>query len=284
MRCFGLLAACAAAILAGIAVGAIPFVNENLHWNIWFVVPISGALLGAAFGWVQFQIARAFSVRVGTAAAVALALAATVGYLGTDLGTYWTTAVELEQMDGFEAGEYQLHDLVSFSDYMRARLTSSSIDLRPGRSDSTVELGAAAATVSFGFDLIGAWLGSFLILVGVARGTPYCDRCHQYKRRLGGTEIPLEASTAVEVLDQLQEQVQGGSYECVVSLLNSLTKREPPEELMLKISTDERTCPGCNETTLTCRVLRLQGNEWKEVAELRSTSGIGDTARLTSRP
>ena len=201
---------------------------------------------------------------------------------GTDLGTYWTTTVELETLEGVEAASYSLRELVSFSDYMHARMTSTSIDLRPGRSDSTVELGTVLGAVSFGCDVLGAWMGSFLILLGVARGTPYCDRCRRYKRRLGGVEIPIEERTGVEVLEQLQEQMQSGPYESVVSLLNSLAKREPPEVPVLKVSTDERTCPGCNETTLTCQVLRLLGNQWKEAAELSSTSSAGDTARLTS--
>jgi hypothetical protein len=32
-------------IAAGVGIGAIPVVNENLHWNIWFVIPISGVIL-----------------------------------------------------------------------------------------------------------------------------------------------------------------------------------------------------------------------------------------------
>jgi hypothetical protein len=216
--------------------------------------------------------------------ATTLALATTVGYLGTDFGTYWTTTVEIEPGGEFEAGEYRLRDLIGFEGYMRARFASSSIDLRPGRSesDSTVELGATASTVSFGVDLLGAWLGSFLTLMGAARGAPYCDRCRRYKNRVGRSEIPLDEGVAVETLDEFQEHVAGGSYEAVVSFLNGVAKRETPQELVLKISTDERICPGCNEATLTCRVMRRQGNEWKEALEVRTSSGTGETARLAA--
>ena len=74
MRFLGLLTACVLVIAAGIGIGATPFVNEYLHWNLWFVIPVSGLLLGAGFGWVQFQIARAFGLHVGGAVASALAL------------------------------------------------------------------------------------------------------------------------------------------------------------------------------------------------------------------
>ena len=281
MRVMGLAAACVAVILAGVVIGAIPILNENLHWNLWFIVPISGAILGAGLGWIQFQIARASGVRVGRMAAVALALAAAVGYLGTDLGTYWTATVELEQDGDFAAGDYRLRELISFADYMRARVSTSAIDLRLGRSEGTLELGTAAAAVSLGVDVLGAWLGSLLVLLGAARSAPYCDRCQQYKKRVGRSELPLEEATALETLDQLQQQVESGSYESVVSFLNALAKREPPAQQSLKLSADERVCPGCNEATLTCRVLRLHGSEWKQVTELRAASGPGDTARLT---
>jgi len=284
MRMMGLLAACVAVILAGFVIGTIPVVNENLHWNIWFIVPISGAILGAALGWVQFQIARASGVRVGRMVAVALALATSVGYLATEVGTYWTTTVQLEQDGDLQAGEYRLRDLTSFAGYMQARLESSSVELRPGRSQSRLDLGSWAATVSFGVDLLGAWLGSFMVLLGSARGAPYCDRCRQYKKRVGRSELPLEESTAVETLEQLQEQVEAGCYESVVSFLNGVAKREPPEKLTLKIAADERVCPGCNEATLLCRVLRLQGNEWKDVMELCAASTPGNTALLTAGP
>ena len=58
MRLLGLLIACFTVIAAGIAVGTVPIIKDNLHWNLWFVIPISGFAFGAAFGWIQFQISR----------------------------------------------------------------------------------------------------------------------------------------------------------------------------------------------------------------------------------
>lgn len=280
MSWIGLLGASIVAIVAGVAIGATPVVNEHLHWNFWLVIPISGAVLGAALGWGQFQIARASGARVGKAVAAGLALATALGYLGTDLGTYGTMTVELEGGEGFEGGTYPLRDLIGFDDYMRARLSSSSIDLRPGRSDSTVELGATAATASFGADLLGAWLGAFLMLIGSAAGAPYCDRCRKYKKRVAKMEIALHEDTAVETLEQLQQSAQSELYEPFVSLLNETAKQPAPPQVVLKLVTDERVCPGCNEATLIARVMRAEGNEWKEALELRVSSTPGDTARL----
>ena len=85
MRLLGLLIACLTVIVTGIAIGTVPLIKDNLHWNFWFVIPISGFAFGAAFGWIQFQISRVCKARVGGFAALVLALACTTGFLGTDL-------------------------------------------------------------------------------------------------------------------------------------------------------------------------------------------------------
>lgn len=280
MRLMGLFAACGLAVAAGIGIGAIPFVNENLHWNVWFVIPISGLLLGMGLGFGQFQVARASGARVGVVAAGVLALATSIGYLGTDLGTYWTMTVALEQSDDFEAGEYRVRDLMGFEGYMRARLESASIELRPGRSSSpTLELGSTAALTSFFVDALGAWVGAFLALFGSSLRAPYCLRCQRYKRSVGKSELLLDDETAMEDLESLQELAERGDYEAVVSLLNEWAKRPPPTAAALKLATDERVCSGCNEATLHCSVVRRQDGE--EVGAMSIDSAAGNTTRLT---
>jgi hypothetical protein len=283
MRPLAILLAVVAVIALGVAIGATPFINENLHWNVWFVVPVSGVILGCAFGWLQFRIAYLLGAPVRTTAAIGRALAAAVGYAATDVGTYATMTVEVADEEGNREGQVPLRDLMSFSDYMSVRLGSSAISMRPGRSDSpTLEMGRAGAMASLGIDLIGSFLGAFALLQFGARGAPFCHRCTRYKKRAGQTETWLAEDTAVEKMAELLEQVQGGDYASIVSGVNGLVKDAPPEKTPIKLVVDERVCDGCNEATLTGRVLRQHGNEWKEVDQLgfRIDSGTGETVRL----
>ena len=37
----------------GLVFGSIPGLNENLHLNLWFVIPVSGVLVGGLLGLMQ---------------------------------------------------------------------------------------------------------------------------------------------------------------------------------------------------------------------------------------
>ena len=36
----------AVSLATGYGLGATPVINEYLHWNLWFIVPVSGLILG----------------------------------------------------------------------------------------------------------------------------------------------------------------------------------------------------------------------------------------------
>jgi hypothetical protein len=286
MHLLAIPAASVVVIALGLAIGATPFVNENLHWNIWFIVPISGVILGCLFGWIQFRVAFVMGAPVRKVATIVLAVAAALGYAATDAGTYATMKVEMTHPDGTPAGEKPLRELISFAEYMNVRLASSSITLRPGSSDSpTLDLGRWAATASFGVDLLGCLLGAFALLRMGSRGAPFCNRCNRYKARTGKIEAALAEDTMVEKMTEIHEAASRGEYALVVSRISELSKDTPPEKTPVKLVVDERVCPGCNEATLTARVWQRRGKEWKEIPQLglRAHSGTGETARLPSR-
>jgi hypothetical protein len=78
-----------ASLLIGFVLGCIPVVNEHLHWNLWYIVPISGLALGALIGRIQFGICYRVNQKVAGVVIVVLAAAAMVGYATVDYGTYF---------------------------------------------------------------------------------------------------------------------------------------------------------------------------------------------------
>jgi hypothetical protein len=122
------------ALILGAGLGAIPFVNEHLHWNWFVIVPISGLVLGAAFGWVQFQVARLLHARVGVVGGLLLTVCGALAYGATDVGIWATTSVSAE------GTQIALRDVVSLPEFLAERLSHSSISAR-GKS---VEVGSTA--------------------------------------------------------------------------------------------------------------------------------------------
>ena len=282
MRHLGILFAPLVAIAAGVGIGCIPVVNENLHWNIWFVVPISGFVLGLGFGWLQFGVAWKLGTSVRGMTTVLMGAAAVAAYLGTDLGTWLTLIVPVAGVDGIPDGDYPLRELVSFGAYMNANLESSSISGPGSSGGGALEFGMMGTTISFFADLAGCAAGAVAGLWIGADAIPFCERCARYTQREQLQEIALAEETAVEQLDRLQEIAARGDYGEIVAFLNETAKAAGPEQSSLKIRADERVCRGCNQATLLGKVLRKQRNEWKEIDELafRVASSQGETSRL----
>ncbi len=282
MRHLGILFAPLVAIAAGVGIGCIPVVNENLHWNIWFVVPISGFVLGLGFGWLQFGVAWKLGTSVRGMTTVLMGAAAVAAYLGTDLGTWLTLIVPVAGVDGIPDGDYPLRELVSFGAYMSANLESSSISGPGSSGGGALEFGMMGTTISFFADLAGCAAGAVAGLWSGAGAIPFCERCARYTQREQLQEIALTEETAVEQLDRLQEIAARGDYGEVVAFLNETAKAAAPGQPSLRIHADERVCRGCNQATLLGKVLRKQRNEWKEIDELafRVASSHVDTSRL----
>ena len=282
MRQLGLFIAPLVAIAAGVAIGCIPVVNQNLHWNLWYVVPISGFVLGLGFGWLQFGVAWKMGTPVRGMTTLLMGAAGVVAYVGTDFGTWLTLSVPVPLVEGIADAEYPLRDLVSFGTYMSANLESSSVSGPGSSSGSTLEFGMTGTMISFFADLAGCAAGAVAGLWIGADAVPFCERCARYTQREQLQEIALAEETAVEQLDRLQEIAARGDYGETVGFLNELAKSAGPDEPALKICADERVCRGCNQATLLGKVLRKHPNEWKEVDPLAFcvTSSQGETSRL----
>jgi hypothetical protein len=112
----------------GFVLGSIPVVNEHLHWNLWFIIPVSGMLFGMATGFLQFWSCYALNQQITRAHLLGiLPLAGLLGYALVDYGTFLTTTVHLKDVQNLPEGDYKLSDLITFAGYMAWRLGSSTI-------------------------------------------------------------------------------------------------------------------------------------------------------------
>ncbi|MGC4093335.1 MAG: hypothetical protein QM756_36675 [Polyangiaceae bacterium] len=234
------------ALLAGVLLGAIPFVNQYLHWNLYIIIPISGVILGAAFGWLEFMVAKLLHARIGVVGGLFLTLVGAVAYVATDVGIWATTSVEVQG-----GQSVALRDAVSLPEFMGERLTHSSISRR-GKS---VEVGKTMTIISFVVDLLGACAGAGLLVFALSSDAPYCERCSRY-RKGGATverEYPLDEAQAENYwrwFDQLKQAQRYAELAAGIQAmpgLNVASRR--------KIAASESSCPKCGQAAMALSVL-----------------------------
>lgn len=248
-------------VLLGLGLGATPFVSEHLHWNFWLVVPMSGLVLGAAFGGLQFLVARVLQARITPAAGALLALVGALAYASTDVGIWLTSSVE------GPAGEaVRLRDFLPLSDYMAARLSSSSITTQHAQGRS-LEMGQTATVVSYVADELGALLGCAGALLALASSAAYCASCSRYRK----THLKLErdfpaggsSHTTWQAFTQLA--VSSASYAQLADQLQALPPA--PSVTSRKLVAHESACPICGQAALDISVMRKERNEWTTEGE-----------------
>ena len=253
----------------GFGLGCVPGLNEHLHWNLWYIVPISGVLFGCVAGGIQFLYCFKTNEEVGKWMIACLILATILGYGSVDYGIYRTTTIEVEGAEGIEDGTYKLSELISFTTYMKWNLGSSSIEKDYGAG--TIERGAVGTTISYFADLGGAALGTLGVLMLCVAKYPYCGRCRKYKRREREYVIQFayEEQLAESVLGGIGERIAEGSYEHILSHVRELAGTHSDSKGDMKVSVDHRLCPGCGEATIMGKVERGKGKQWNEISELK---------------
>ena len=165
----------------GYGIGSIPGVRDYVHWNLWYFIPISGLVIGMAMGYLSFKLCYAFNLKTTLVSNLILALSASMGYLAVDYGLYKSYPHTFQKKGDTSGQVMKLSEVMSFYEYMKLMHSSMSIE-SPGDKTS-FEMGSTASIISFGCDLLGAFLGSLLILSACANTSPYCDDCNRYKSR-----------------------------------------------------------------------------------------------------
>lgn len=264
----GVVVGAVVAVVGGFGIGCIPFVQEHLHWNIWFIVPVSGLVLGMLLGLVQFFVCFLLGTRVSPAIAGVFSACALLAYLATELGTYETLRIDASEIEGAPDGEYRLSSLVSFQDYLSARLGSQTLVAH--QVGSSLEVGETGAKVNFVLDLLGAALGAFgAVLVLIDKYT-YCAACGVYEKRsrLYRIRPAGDDATIAEVMRTIAEISASRDHQRLVRHLAQLEQVHQANGGHVQIDADERACPRCSGATVLGRVMRRDGSDWKEVTAL----------------
>ena len=255
-------------IVFGFILGYIPVLNEHLHWNLWYVVSISGPLFGCFVGWVQFGYCFKTNERLSTFLMIHLSVMALLGYSAVDYGIYKSIVIEIEDVEGLEDGQYKLSELISFWQYTKLNLGGSKVDGQYGTDG--FEMGSVGTTISYFADLLGAGLGALGLLYFCSQKYPYCLPCSKYKKRDQSYDIQFKYDeTMVEqIFSQIHELMEKISYQDLVAYLQDLRTKHTDKKGDIKINVDQRFCPVCNEGTIIANVNRKKGGDWTEVKEL----------------
>jgi hypothetical protein len=272
-RPVGIIVSALVSIVAGVVLGTIPFVNHYLHWNMWVIIPISGLILGAGFGWLQFQIAKVLSSPIGVGAGIFLTLVGGLSYLATDAGIWLTTSVEVDK-----GQTVALRDAVSFGEYEAMRFQHSSISTR-GRK---VEMGTTGTIITFVVDELGAMAGAAALLFGLASSASYCRRCSRYRKTHLTIEraFPLEGPEADGLWQALTQLAAGPNYPQIAAQLQGLPQLNIATRRKVEVA--EAVCPKCGQGELQVNVMRHEKDSWTtEGLSIKSESGPNEAPRLS---
>lgn len=264
----------AAAVVLGVVIGCVPVLNQHLHWNIWLFIPVSGMLFGAALAWLQFICAKFAHIPLQIRTTWILAVGIAAAYFSTEVGRYYSLLVPVVGSDVLPDGDYPIHQLVSFAEFVKLSLGASTIhSLHLGE----ITLGATGTAVSHAIDLIGAGLGAIVTFSSLIASTPFCSRCTRYMRNVRTLDIHLAPEAGPESIQaEVLALSQQGRLVELEELLRGLAD-EPSERCRNAISVSECICNGCQTRVLTGKFLRIERNDWVDVP-----NGFFSTARQSS--
>ena len=237
--------ACIGACL-GFGLGSIPVLNENLHWNFFIIIPVSGLILGAMTAYLMYKLGKLVQLKFSVIVIVILTVGAVIGMYLVDYGIFRTG------VDGLV-----IKDLMSFSQYLEVM---------------RLEMG-----FSYYANLIGAGLGAFFTLFGMQDDELFCDDCNKHLiATQKAEEIVAEASE--ENLLTLREGFEGAvndqSIEAVKAQFGVLqnqfrngtvSKNVPQVQLLMAV----HNCPTCSLKKGQLKYSALGDNGWEELDDLR---------------
>jgi hypothetical protein len=265
---FKMMSAAFFSLVFGFVLGSIPGLNENLHWNLWYVVPISGLLFGCAMGGLQFWYCFKVNQRIKGGVIACLVIAALLGYGAVDYGIYRSITVTVEGHEEIPDGEYKFSELMTFWQYMKVNLGGTTVESSTGEK---IEMGSTGATISYIADLIGAAVGGFCILLVCRDKYPFCEKCDRYKQREKKYAVKLvfDEQKIDEIFERMGKLIEAGVYTDLVVYCQQLASDHNDRKGDIKINIDQRYCSSCLEATMLGIVYRKSGGKWQELKDLK---------------
>lgn len=268
--------AAVASIGLGFVLGSTPGLNEHLHWNLWYILPVSGLLFGCLCGAIQFLILFFGNQRALSIVKVILVISAVTGYLAVDYGIYRSMTFEISGQEGIQDGRYKLSELITFEQYLRINLGSTSTTTRSGMD---IEFGAVGSTISYIADLLGAALGTLGVLLMCYEVYPYCLSCRKYKKHQKRylLEFVNENNLLNTILSRFHELGKAAVHQDILAYCTELQQQYQSKVADTRIQISQRACPVCAETTFLGDVSQKNSKkEWTTINELKFC--------LTSKP
>lgn len=255
-------------LVLGFVLGSIPGLNDYLHWNLWYVIPVSGLLFGLAAGWLLFELCFLLHAKVNGAAIAVIGLSVVLGYIAVDVGIYYQKSIDVTGIEGLSDGKYKLSELMTLGQFFQMQLGSSTIESRHG--NQVLEMGATGSTLSYLADLVGALLGAAGLAFGMADLRPYCNRCRRYKRRTEKLSLMLQNNVqASEVQTNIKGFVRSNDFAGLSAYVEQVAPQLAGSTGKFKIDMDWRHCPRCRQTTVIGRVYRQDRKGWSEMDNQR---------------
>lgn len=204
---------------------------------------------------MQFGCAYMLHIQTNRVVRWLLGLAAVLGFLGTEVGKYWTLALPLRTADGLSAETYTAAEIMSFLQYANLVLDKS--------------LGTVVSNV------VGSFVGDYAILWYAARTYPYCIPCSRYKKRHGEFVIEFTESDKLlqTVVDRIKAAFQAAKYEKILDCLYELCETHNEMNGDVKVTVHQRFCPQCRAISFVVRGKRRTGKkgDWKDIDEIEMT-------------
>ena len=274
MSFFKLILAAIVSLVAGVALGATPYLNEYLHLNVWVFVPVGGLVLGALFGLIQFGVARALHAKIGFVGGLFLTVCGALAYVATDAGIWLTDSIQNDA-----AQSVAVRDVIALPDFVAMRLTRSSISAR----GHTIQLGETATIVTFVVDELGALLGTSALLFALALDAAYCARCSRYRKNLVkvARDYPLDHAHATGLWQSLKHLADSRQYAYLAAQVQALPAVSQISER--KLEAQESACPKCGRVAMHVSLHRPSKEGWTTTGErLVSEGGPADRASLVA--
>jgi len=244
----------------GFVLGCIPFVQNWLHWNFWFVIPISGLVYGLIVGYSSFKLLHILNCRASGAVILILVISAAAGFAAIDLGRYLTYVV-----DGRNGQVVRIAAVMSFFEFLGPQFKNFWHSL------------------SYVVDLLGAMAAAFgAILVG-ADDNPYCARCNRYKSKETEFEVLLDGEEiANKLFAEITVLIEDGDYPAFRDFCVALQEQGNPAAGVVKVTFDERKCAACEARTMF-GVFEFVDDEgdWSENSDFKFTMTSDANVRIS---